>query len=777
MIIQDSKVVFVGKVVFQDNSGSLGGAIYIQGDSVIMFSATCNVEFRDNFASDLGGAIYSRVINHCTFDVQNTPHIYLKGNSASIGDQHIYIENTDNCGSSGRDFMNKFKFNPLKPTAVLFPLQHVKLDFEPISRMVMLGEHFHLIPLELTDSNNGSSIGIGYLDLTSNSDYSLKGPTAVNLDESTQKITFFIYGPLVNETLRLAISVSFLEQGSYKMSKVNINFNLVPCRIGYTYDYVTNSCSCITKTKPSDALMCSSSGYGICIKQHYWYDYDSKEALPCPASHCTFNECPQTSKDCFNFSQYCSIQASSDVCQTGRSGFLCSECAANHAFTFSALKCIPIKENCHPGHTTLLCVILLAYWGLLGVAFLLLVSVKLSVGLGFMYGITYFFSVAMIYLQSSVVFQGSWLQIIASISEAVVLLDPSCIGYIEFCFFKDFKNPLYHEAFRFSTPLVFLVLTGIFVVLSRYRASKCLSFSNSSPIHAICLIILLSYTSISYTSLKLLVPIKLDGSFRVQVAPSLSSFHKEHLPFAIIAIFAELFFSLPICFLFLFAPLIFKNINLVKLHLKPLVDDFQACYKPEYRWFAGFYFLARQIVYCLSMTSKTQYSQYNVLLTSVNVMILITHATIQPYKKKWMNFLDIILLSDLVILSITSSEASHLNNFDTLSSTFILHCLILVPTLYLIGVYITISYIKVVPTKLKNFVTNQVSLCGGRIRQCTKQFRQQGLSGDSSNVSHSRRNNHPLHSNSGCEVNPREPLLEDESENREQISPSYGSFL
>ena len=270
---------------------------------------------------------------------------------------------------------------------------------------------------------------------------------------------------------------------------------------------------------------------------------------------------------------------------------------------------------------------------------------------------------------------------------AITLCDPELLGYVtNTCFAKSWENPLPHELFRIATPF-FLVSAIFFITLfSRYcRMPKRISLAENSPIHAICLLILLSYTSISCTSLKLLIPMEVNDSLRVQVAPSVVYFGNEHIPYAILGIFAELFFSFPICFLFLFTPLISRCVNLVRLQLKPIVDEFQACYKPEYRWFAGFYFLTRQIVYLVNMTYSGPFPQFNYVLTTINILVLLTHMTVQPYSKKWLNILDTILLTDITILSLSSpvkiAIVKSVNQF--FYDILIPYALIFFPTIYL----------------------------------------------------------------------------------------------
>ena len=97
-------------------------------------------------------------------------------------------------------------------------------------------------------------------------------------------------------------------------------------------------------------------------------------------------------------------------------------------------------------------------------------------------------------------------------------------------------------------------------------------------------------------------PVVIRGSAKVLVVPDTSYFDpKNHLPFALVALFIECFITLPTSFLLILAPCLSRKLNFVKLRLKPIVDEFQACYRPDCRWFAGFYFLARELMFLASI--------------------------------------------------------------------------------------------------------------------------------------------------------------------------------
>ena len=513
-------------------------------------------------------------------------------------EQSIYIENTAKCSQSREDFRSKFQFVPPVETQVLFPLYTVDISFEPDVRRVMLGEKFNLKHTKMLDMFGHLSVGTGYLRFQSanpsNSTvaYNMRGPSTISLDDYTGNLEFFVVGPEITQDISAVIDLYFQREDSYGVGKAEINFHLVKCQLGYEYSHKKTMCVCEAQS-PNDFLICDRHGQTLCVKRHYWYSIDFETTYPCPAQNCWFmyGHCPKNSTICSKFTEYCSIREENDICWEGRSGFLCSECATNHSFTFAAFKCSS-STTCNPWNTPLLSLALLVYWIVFIVVLLIGLSVNLAVGSGFMFGIVYFFSVATIYTGSSELYSDMWVRILLYIDMAITLCDPELLGYVtNTCFAKSWENLLPHQLFRIATPFFLVSAMFLITLFSRYcRMPKRISLAENSPIHAIYLLILLSYTSISCTSLKLLIPMKVNDSLRVQVAPTVVYFGNEHIPYAVVGIFAELFFCLPICFLFLFAPLISRRVNLVRLQLKPIVDEFQACYKPEYRWFAGFYF-------------------------------------------------------------------------------------------------------------------------------------------------------------------------------------------
>ena len=718
IVLHNSVVHFDGKVLFKSNSGNLGGAILIDGKSEVLFGPVCNVSFINNSASALGGAIYSEASQLCPFEVgemTNNSSVFFESNAASLSNQSIYLETIGKCDvkDGTLSFLEKFVFADSSETIIL-PLEDASIAIESLYRKITLGEKFFLRPSALTNALGQTASGIGFIAFSLKKNYQLIGPGKIHLDLNfTNKIEYFIRGPEVLTDTELSISVSYekwtLEEiRSYSWKTVKINFIVEPCRQGQVFDEEDLLCNCLE----GDNLGCSQSGQNLCVKRHHWYDFDSEQAFPCPSLNCIYStqSCPNKTEEC-SLKNYCMIENSDDVCQEGRSGFLCSKCKENYYFTFAAVHCVP---KCSKLYTLWLVLALLGYWVILLLSIVLVLSLKLSVGSGFMYGLVYFFSVATIFTSSSELYNENWLQILMHINTAATLLDPKVLGYIPRCFAESWTSPLPHEVFRLATPLFMVLAVAVIIIVARYRKiPRLLSLPDNSPVRAICILIFLSYSSISYISLKLLIPLVVSSNdTRVQVAPNVTYYDiNEHLPYFMVAVCAELFFCLPICFLFLFAPLISRRVNLVRLRLKPIVDEFQACYKPEYRYFAGFYFLNRQLVYLACMTYTGTFPQNNSILATLNILVLITHGIIQPYSKKWLNMWDTVLLTDIVILSMSSPvKMSASETIDRQLYEYIIpYTLVIVPTLYLMVIILVTLAMKPKLGKscclnIKNFV-------------------------------------------------------------------------
>ena len=769
LVLLNSRSVLGSNMTFiaANNSGTFGGAVFLDGNSDFDINSESHVLFAGNRAAILGGAIYSKVYSRCTFgNITNTTSAVFNNNLVGLLEQSICIESIGACGNNNKLFLTSFTYNPPAPSAVLFPLYAFNVTLEPINHELMLGQIFHLNPQGMQDIFGRSAIGMGYLSIKSTGSYEIQGsyeilgPKTISLDNYTKDIEFIIVGPSVEKNISLDIEIVYERNAPYGINKKEIQVTLVPCRLGYEYCITSKMCMCENISHHN--TMCIPNSQSLCVKREYWYSTNDSTVYLCPTQRCIFldNQCPNAT--CSHSAGYCHLNGPDDVCRLGRSGFLCSKCADGYSFTFAGL-CCTSSSTCSTGFTLLLLLLLMGYWMLTSVVIICL-SLKWNVGSGYMYGLIHFFSVATMYTGSSELLGKVWMQALMAIGRAVMTLDPALLGYFDICFLEKWENPLSHELFQLMTPVAVTFSVSCLIVVSHICKSKRkLSLSGKFTTHSIFLLTLFTQTAVSYTSFKLLTPLKVKGRLVVQIAPAVPYFGKEHEPYAILAILAELLLSLPVCCLLLLAPLISKCIDLSKWKVGLLLEEFQRCYKPEYRWFAGFYFSARQVIFFINATSAGPFPNFNNILTTVNILILFIHIFAQPYSKKWLNVLDTFLLLDIIIMSLLTPFKA---DIDKTVNSFVFnilipYSLILFPVVFLIGGFTLAILSKLCVTCRFNLYKNKESNPSISIQKVLSTNKQTSV-----------------YLNDNFNETYREPLLEElDNDDPKETTMSYGSLF
>lgn len=184
------------------------------------------------------------------------------------------------------------------------------------------------------------------------------------------------------------------------------------------------------------------------------------------------------------------------------------------------------------------------------------------------------------------------------------------------------------------------------------------------------------YAQCIKVSLSLVIPVDIhteeNSSFRpkhrVWLNGNIFYFGKEHLHYALPALFCLLTIGLLPPALLLAYPLlnkvlaIFKceNIKVVNCitqklsfnRFKPVFDSIQGCFKDNFRFFAGLYFLYRWIVLIIYMNTRAiGFSAYYAAVGGVFLVILTVHTLCQPYIKRVHNIIDTLLFANLVLIN------------------------------------------------------------------------------------------------------------------------------
>ena len=258
-------------------------------------------------------------------------------------------------------------------------------------------------------------------------------------------------------------------------------------------------------------------------------------------------------------------------------------------------------------------------------------------------------------------------------------------------------------------PLVLIVVSyaciqlharGCWVLVHLWRPFQRCCACNWNPlhslVHAFAAFLLLSYSKILFVSFNLLHYGRIQDNHGNNVGPfimyynaSVPYFGSDHLPFALLAIFILVTFSvLPVLILLLYPTRVFQRCIgccSTRWHaLDTFVDAFQGYYKdgtdgtPDWRYFSGLYLIFRIMAIATHVLPATHYTVvYRVTCYSSASLLF---GLLRPYKEIWINVVDSI---GFMLFSLAEFIAVYNEHVDKSYSDFLLYCLGTVPLIYI----------------------------------------------------------------------------------------------
>ena len=304
--------------------------------------------------------------------------------------------------------------------------------------------------------------------------------------------------------------------------------------------------------------------------------------------------------------------------------------------------------------------------------------------------------------------------------------------HLSFCIMTN-ASALDMIAFKYVTILyTLLLILSVIWVMNKCGGRCCGKFCRittvrSSVVHGLSSFLVMCYTRCVQVSMNLLNPVHFNvqqgsGSnpgTRVWLNGDIEYFHKEHLRYALPALFCLLTIGAPPPALLVCYPLLNKvkaffgcddtddNCTCLFCHklsvryLKPLLDSFQSCFKDNMRFFAGLYFLYRWLI-LLVYTVTQSYSVYYITIVGGLVGILALHAICQPYVKRAHNIIDTLLLANLIIICCLSFYNFHRNHYlrgvehSTTTAAAVLQLVLIYLPLTVLCVYILMIVCKTI---------------------------------------------------------------------------------
>ena len=680
-----------------------------------------SVEFDGNSA-DYGGAIYieSNNNNSCVLDTTNCSSsafsITFNNNEGLIDGHDLFITERKQAQCIGNYIATCFG-NTFLDGSLVGTLTHA--NFTTNSTEVFPGQNIRF-GLNVRNFFNANSVIEVHVSLYCNGKwyncnedgYELIGPHMATLTSRANSSTDYVLkAASEDDNAGNLLEIFLLEKNGQLQDTLTLR--LRPCPNGFAFNNQNGMCECLQLNFKSDQFFCSQQLGIACVAQGVWLgkvNYNGTTVV---------KEC--YSKVCNAESQPCPAQVdgasttfvllgqnSDDQCSQNEGGVLCSGCGVNASFTFEGWSCIS-SSNCKLWHPYILLVLSLISQLALCMFLLAMLRLKLGFGLGYLYSPVFFLAVVT-QLPFRHHTEYSALRALISIVKSIFFLDLEWLGIIPMCTFDIGK--LGNYAFRYIGPLIANLVIIVTMVVAR-KCPKLLAFLQESPVQSICLLLYLSFWSLTETSMTILYPtfLRTDntsvGRAYVFLQPDTVYFTDTHLFLIIVATLVFILLVFPFTLFLTCSHLLARKFNLIRI--KPLMDEFQSCYKPRYRWYSATYIIAWV---CLIF-----FSLFPPLLQSVLLVVLFTHIILQPYQSRWLNTIDGLLLMDaLFVYSLLEQQIPDEKGLQVYK-VFLAYLLVILPFLY---IFLGIVFIVAQRTGFLNHIMRTIRQIKSRAAKMSK---------------------------------------------------------
>ena len=501
----------------------------------------------------------------------------------------------------------------------------------------MLGEEIN-VPASAVDHFNYSSYQVRFLlHNVSYQNYLLSGSTEFLLSCGSISGINIKGNKSLTKPLNYTINIALYNDRNLgnKLISVNLTIELTPCHLGFWQYFGSQRCECYNA---SDIVFCSGST--STIKRGYWFGSIKEKPTVtfCPINYCNFT-CCETSNGYYHLSPLRHNQ-----CRSHRTGPACGSCRDGYTLSFDSTECVDV-DNCTTGQTILVILLTVIYWI---VMFTLVFAIMYyKVGIGYLYSMTFYYSILDILLSQNM-HASRGLYLTTTIFSSFSKITPQFLG--ELCLTTGMSG-IDQQFIHYMHPSAVILI--LLVISSLARRSRRISIIISRGIiNVICLILLLSYTSIASTSLLLMRSLKFLDIHKVYtyLSPDNEYLHGHHLAYAIVAMLCTVSIVIGLQLMLTLEPFLNHKINFIKI--KPLLDQFQGCYKDKFRYFAGYYIICQLVVIAIVVANSSNGFVANYMLVIVCGIIALVHLMVKPYSNEILNKFDGIILQLIIFTAI-----------------------------------------------------------------------------------------------------------------------------
>lgn len=683
LVLGGSWLVVSGVLMFSENRGHYGGAVYMYGHATIRVSRGTILYFTNNSALVHGGALFVSnagvelswlelglhaqnhrcfIVPYIDYDVNRNRGNLLNAtirfvdNTAGGTGGAIYASSLDVCAWKEKD--NGLNFTTALKSSSFFYHNNLPVDISSEiasvhTKVTVDIEHaaeqaLHPNDARCPDNQTVYCIipGIAYRLYVSGTDvldHEVNGPAVVTTGSDDLGVVDYHEQLVLRTNLSHEFSVFagrgwkhiyfsgvqhqtrklIIEHRAASLSSQQLYVRLVDCIVGYKYDKTHETCLC-NNGHDTHVLECRYDG-GVKVEQGYWVGRVRSggplASYSCPAGYC---RCP-------NGTCWFDPRVQPDAqCVEGRNGTLCGECIDGYSVAFGSLysRC---KADCTDEYKWQLPVF--ALFSVIVVA--IAVVINLNVASGVIRSFVFYLQIVGFILNAippGGILSYSWVSYLVGIPNLNIRVDA--------CMWKDMTS-LQSTALQYFIPACIFICMALFVLLAR-------KFAPVSRIHVLrpfWSLVTLTYVSIAYTTFMLLqcVPLEDGDDYYWFGDGNVRCFTSSHVPYAILAIIIAVFYIIPFPF---FVAFFLPRIS----RLKPVSDIGLQAFKEPFWWGEGWNFGQRLLIVIIHCFSSTPYIHQTLVILFLSIFLSV-HAQLQPYLLFRNNVIETCLLFNLVVVT------------------------------------------------------------------------------------------------------------------------------
>ena len=717
-------------VTFIENKGLRGGAISLLTSSWMIVGKNTNISFIGNHADEVGGAIFAEVSNehnvisewNCFIqysdtttspDDWNTTIVFQDNECDQIG--HSIYATTIRCCVWGKHYAsvdeddirevfhwNSFKFtgtsNVTDTNEIATATTYYSIPANGTKVTVSPGEKHHL-QLNKSDDEGHRANNIFFVQSSD--------PKIGSLDNRS----IYIYSDIMQIYGKPATTVNVTLTSLGPMaSTATLNVTFGDCPPGYVVDDSNKpsnkvSCKCANEypTRLPGIDSCNDDLYQAYITKYYWGGIYVKteyhDTLVTEEQLFVTALCPQGY--CYHNFQYKTLlpndKSSVDFCSDqNRNGTICGECKDGYSIS-SRSTCIQCDNWTTKG--IFLFILYECLPALLFVYAILIFNINIT---GYWNSLIFYFQVVgtlKLYTRKSPDDYGDVAAVFIRMHQNIFE-----IWNLEFfqsvipqtCYIKGMKNIFELNGLRMTTLLFPIGLIVALYVFTNYCAcfwcnNRCRQkynkfsrkwqswFGEASLLHGLAAFIIVSYTRVTLLSINFLISTPLyhdhTSTFetRVYLVGTMKYFSKEHLVYALPAIFLLSISAMLPCYLIL-RPFLLREIfprclaegqrdkcnppcccwrsHGTRGKVDQMLKEFYGPFKNNCQWYSGFFFMYRFTFYIVLAFTPSLEIQYCVQ-QCVLIFMLLVHSLAQPYDKKhsFANKFDALIFCNLNLIN------------------------------------------------------------------------------------------------------------------------------